>query len=804
MTIDKNEHNKAIKKENFKAMFEDLPVPIHYWKKIGDDFIFWGYNRANDELAGNILEGSVGKKASVIHRDEPHLLDLLKKSYEERKELFLETRYQFRGSEQKKFLRAHYKFIPPNYIIVATQDITKEKIFEEKLKELTTTLEQKVEKRTKELDQAKKKFKGLFMRSPFPIILFNKEGILIDLNEATIELFGVKDKGKISEYNLFDVQDVLDKFRKKLDQGQTFRTTIKYNLRKLRASSSYQPKFDDEIFLDIQITPLKLNSESSISHYLMHLQNITEQIRIKRKLREKERNFRAMAEQALIGIIIIQNNKIQFVNEIFAQILGYERDEIQSWRIEDFIEAIHPDDREMILNYVRKRQEGINDIPNRYETRALAKSGEVIWVENFAKSIRYDGEPADLVFISDISSRKKAEKDLKEHQEELNALIEDLEDKVEERTRKFRDSEKKYRSLYNNAIEGLAFHEIIYNSNNNPVDYIIRDVNPAFEQLTNKKKKYVINRSASEVYGISPPPLLETYGKVAETLKSKQIEYYFLPLKKFFRISVFSFEKGTFVTLFDDITEKKKAENKLEQSERKYKRAYNRANFYKDLFAHDINNFLQNIHSASELIAMELSDIKEKEYVDEWINIMQDQINKAAKLINNVQKISDLEESDKVLQDVDLCRVLNKSIDSLRSMYEGSLSEIMIDSSEEQVCVKANDLLEDVFDNLLINAIKHSDRDLTRIKIQISREILNDKEFVKLSFIDNGKGIKDLRKENIFQKGYERGDAKQGMGLGLYLVDKIIKSYGGKIWVKNRVKGDYSKGTKFIMLIPTS
>ncbi|MBD3211169.1 MAG: PAS domain S-box protein [Candidatus Lokiarchaeota archaeon] len=804
MTIDKNKHFNTEQREDIGAIFEHLPIPVHYWKKIGDDFIFWGYNKANDKLAGNILKDSVGKKASVIHSNEPHLIDLLKKCYNEKKELFLETKYRFKESEQEKNLRGHYKFVPPDYVVIATLDITKEKHFEQKLKKFNKSLEEKVNKRTKELTRTKKKFKGLFIHSPIPIILFNKKGDLLELNKATVKLFGIIDISKISHFNLFEHPRLHQDLKRDLEQGESLRLTTNYNMESLQKSPWSEPDKDGDILIDIQITPLKLGSDDKISHYLMHLQDITNKETIKKKLRESEQMFRSIAEQALIGMVIIQHDKIQFVNKNFAQILGYGRNEIQNWKVEDFLNSIYPDDREMILNYIKKRQKGINDIPNRYETRAIKKSGEIVWVENFAKSIRYNNEPADLVIISDISTRKNTEKKLREHQVELNELIDDLEEKVMEKTEKFRESEKKYRSLYNNAIEGLAFHKIVYNTNNEAVDYIIQDVNSAFEKLTDRKKKYVINRSASEVYGLTPPPLLNIYAKVAETLEPEQIEYYFLPLQKYFRISVFSFKKGTFITLFDDITDTKKAKYQLEKSERRYKKAYNRMNFYKDLFAHDINNFLQNIRSASELIGMELSDIKDKEYIDEWINIMQDQINKAAKLISNVQKISELEESETVLHKVDLCRLLNKSIDSLRSMYEGSLSEIGIDSYQEDIFVKANDLLEEVFDNLLINAVKHADKDSIKIKIQITRKVLNDKQFIRVSVIDNGKGIKDSRKENIFQKGYERSSGKQGMGLGLYLVDKIIKSYGGKIWVEDRVKGDYSKGTKFIMLIPAS
>lgn len=74
--------------------------------------------------------------------------------------------------------------------------------------------------------------------------------------------------------------------------------------------------------------------------------------------------------------------------------------------------------------------------------------------------------------------------------------------------------------------------------------------------------------------------------------------------------------------------------------------------------------------------------------------------------------------------------------------------------------------------------------------------------FVKIEFEDNGIGIQDYRKDKIFLEGYKKLKGAKGMGVGLSLITKIINSYKGKIWVQDRIKGDHSKGSNFIVIIP--
>ena len=88
------------------------------------------------------------------------------------------------------------------------------------------------------------------------------------------------------------------------------------------------------------------------------------------------------------------------------------------------------------------------------------------------------------------------------------------------------------------------------------------------------------------------------------------------------------------------------------------------------------------------------------------------------------------------------------------------------------------------------------------IIIQISEVRENSKNTIKIEFIDNGNGIEDSRKKQIFERGNKEDKYIRGMGLGLSLVSKIIESYNGKIWVEDRIKGNYKKGSNFILLLP--
>ncbi len=128
-----------------------------------------------------------------------------------------------------------------------------------------------------------------------------------------------------------------------------------------------------------------------------------------------------------------------------------------------------------------------------------------------------------------------------------------------------RQSDEKYRSLYASMREGLALHEMLYNEAGEAIDYVIQDINPAYETLTGLTRQQGVGRKASELYGTGAPPYLDIYGAVAASQQSTSFETYFPPLDKHFSISVFSPRKGWFATIFSDISQRKRDEEALKR-----------------------------------------------------------------------------------------------------------------------------------------------------------------------------------------------------------------------------------------------
>lgn len=241
---------------------------------------------------------------------------------------------------------------------------------------------------------------------------------------------------------------------------------------------------------------------------------------------------------------------------------------------------------------------------------------------------------------------------------------------------------------------------------------------------------------------------------------------------------------------------------KLKQSEKKYRLAFHRASFYKDILAHDMNNILQGIMSGTQLFSMYSSNTDNQKKISNVSDIINSQIMRGARLITNVRRISQLDESNVFAYSIEICQLLKKSIENLKNAFQQRIINIQISSPEEKINLKANELLQDVFDNLLINAVRHNRNDEIEIHIKISEARVKSKNFIKMEFQDNGAGIEDSRKKKIFLRGNKEDKYISGMGLGLSLVTKIIESYKGKIWVENRVDGDYTKGSNFVLLIP--
>jgi len=240
----------------------------------------------------------------------------------------------------------------------------------------------------------------------------------------------------------------------------------------------------------------------------------------------------------------------------------------------------------------------------------------------------------------------------------------------------------------------------------------------------------------------------------------------------------------------------------LELSKKKIEEEFLRANFYKDIFAHDMSNILQGILSVSQLCKMELTNQSVNNDIVNIIGIIENQIIRGSKLISNVRKLSQLEVSTMDFQRTEIRSLLKTSINDLKNEYQTHNINIKVYSSYKSVYIQANDLLLDVFENILINAVQHNENLSVKIAIKISKKRENQISFIKIEFKDNGIGIEDLRKDSIFTRASPDNNYIGGMGIGLSLVKRIIDGYKGQIRVEDSIKGDHTKGSNFIILIP--
>ena len=137
--------------------------------------------------------------------------------------------------------------------------------------------------------------------------------------------------------------------------------------------------------------------------------DITERKRAEEAMRESEKRYRLLVDSADEFIVVIQDGMVKLVNPIAVAMTGFSEQEIMS---KPFPSFIHPDDRAMVVERHQTRLKG-EAVPARYAFRLLAKDGSTKWVEIGAVTIEWEGRPATLNFLTDITERKRAEEELR-------------------------------------------------------------------------------------------------------------------------------------------------------------------------------------------------------------------------------------------------------------------------------------------------------------------------------------------------------------------------------------------------------
>ena len=286
-------------------------------------------------------------------------------------------------------------------------------------------------------------------------------------------------------------------------------------------------------------------------------QRVTEQTA---EIRRKSAYNRSLIEASLDPLVTIgPDGKITDVNAATERVAGLARGELIGTDFSDYFTG--PDKAR--AGYEQVFREGL---VRDYALEIRHRDGHTVPVLYNATVYRDEAGEVIGVFAAarDITEVKKAQTAL----QELNAT---LEQRVAERTAELAASEERLRSLYASMTEGVVVHEMVHDKAGTPVDYRLLEVNQAFETITGIARHRAVGALASELYGTGMPPYFERYSKVAQTGVSDEFETTFDPMVKSLHISVFSPAQGKFATVFMDITERKKAEAALRESEARFR-----------------------------------------------------------------------------------------------------------------------------------------------------------------------------------------------------------------------------------------
>jgi PAS domain S-box-containing protein len=364
-------------------------------------------------------------------------------------------------------------------------------------------------------------------------------------------------------------------------------------------------------------------------------------------------------------------------------------------------------------------------------------------------------------------------------------------------------SEKEYRSLFENMIDGFAYCQMIFDKNGKPIDLTYLEINDAFERITGLSRQQVIGRKITEaIPGTEKanPELFEIYGRVALTCQKEKFEIFFKPLKLWLSISAYCPRIGYFAAIFEDVTERKKSEQELdlhrkhleELVKEKTKQLQDSERLAAigataGMVGHDIRNPLQSITSDLYLAKTELAsttDTDEKKNALESLQEIENNIDYINKIVQDLQDYARPLSPKK--EEVDLKQIIEKLL-AKNKIPNNIKTSIKLEEGTTKVCADPY-YINRIMYNLIMNSVQAMPQG-GELSIQAYKEGSDTIISVK----DTGVGIPKEVQGKMFTAMFTT--KAKGQGFGLPVVKRMIESLGGTVTFESQV----GKGTTFMI-----
>ncbi len=369
------------------------------------------------------------------------------------------------------------------------------------------------------------------------------------------------------------------------------------------------------------------------------------------------------------------------------------------------------------------------------------------------------------------------------------------------------ESEKQYRDLFQNSLNGLSLHEIVTDAHDQPVDYVFLQVNRAFEELTGLNAGAVIGRPVTQVLpGIEQTSLIETYGRVALTGKPIRFEEFSPQLNRYYEIAAFSSAPRQFAVIFADITERKRTEDALRQAKADLERSNADLQQFAYVVSHDLQEPLRMVTGFLGLLAEDTKGRLDAS-ADEFIGYAVDGATRMRAMIEGLLDLSRVATWASPFAPTDCEALLTGVLRSLQLAIEDSNAVVTHDPLPTVLADEAQ--LAQVFQNLIANALKFHGAEPPVVHIS-ARQTFEVSETSKVSSApvwefavrDHGIGMDPAQAKHIFgifQRLHTR-DEYPGAGIGLATCKKIVERHGGRIWVESAL----GQGATFYFTLPAT
>ena len=672
-------------------------------------------------------------------------------------------------------------------------DISKRKHAEELLQKAYTNLEIKVQERTKELktsneslkkeiDKHKRAEDALINSRNFldkiinsiadPVFVKDKQHRWILLNDAYCNLSGYSREkllGK-SDYDFLPLHEA-DVFWEK--DEEVFKTGVE--------NVNEEEFTDSEGNIHILVTKKTLYQDISGEQYIVAvIRDITEHKKIENDLRRSERKLKLALDMAKLAYweYDVSSNLFTF-DDSFYKLYGTTADQEGRSKMspEEYAQKfIPPEESHLVMEELNKALKTDDpDFFGQSEHTIIKADGEKSFIIVRYGVIKDDKGRTIKTYGAnqDITELKMAEKEL-------------------------RENELKYRTLFNSSPD----YTILIGTDGNLID-----VNYAAQEIVGLSKDDLVGKHLTEMMSILLDEELPLHlEKVSQAAAGKNIkpyesrfrdkkgeihhaETYLKALKKDDEIFAFN-------VIVHDITERKEAEKKLNETIEELERSNYELQQFAYITSHDLQEPLRTIASFTQLLERRYRGQLDSD-ADEFIEFIVDAAVRMKEMIQGLLEYSRVGTQKVEFKEVDMDVELEQVLSNLHALINKNKAEITYDPLPKVMADP--DQMVRVFQNLISNAIKFRKPDEPP-KIHVSCQIDKENNEYIFSVADNGIGIEKEYKDKIFEvfKRLHAMGKYEGTGIGLSVVKRIIEQYNGRIWLESKL----GEGSTFYFTLP--